>query len=62
MTDKKEKKPRTPRTPESITAGALALSFAERVELCKKLKASINAELGDQEATAKQNKELANGL
>lgn len=63
MTDiKKEKPVRTPRNSESITSGALKLPLLQRVELCKKLKASIAAEVGELEVSAKQAKEIVNGL
>lgn len=62
MADKKEKKVRTPRNLESIIAGALALTLQEKVELVKKLKADIAAEVDGREALAKQAKEIVNGL
>ena len=63
MTDeKKEKKVRQSRNPESIVTGALKLPLQQRVDLCKKLKASIAAEVGDLETQAKLAKETVNGL
>jgi hypothetical protein len=59
---KKEKKVRTPRTADSITAGALSLSLSEKVELVKKLKTAIAAEVSVAQVLAKQATELVNGL
>lgn len=55
----KEKKTRTPRTAESITAGALSLPLAERVELCKQLKESIQAEVEQAQKAAESAKQIA---
>lgn len=57
-----EKKTRTPRSTESITAGALALPLAERAELCKKLRESIQAEVTQAELQAKRAAELLKGM
>lgn len=58
----KEKKQRTPRNADSILQGALGLTLTEKVELVKKLKADIAAEVDGREALAKQAKEISNGL
>lgn len=57
-----EKKTRTPRTFESITAGALSLLLAERAELCKRLKESIQQEVEKAQEQAKQAGELLKGM
>lgn len=57
-----EKKTRTPRTVESITAGALSLTLSDRVELCKKIRESIDEEVKELKQTAAMAAELTKDL
>jgi hypothetical protein len=47
MSDTTVKQTRTPRSADSITAGALKLPLAERVQLKKELEASIANEVNE---------------
>lgn len=58
----KVKKVRTPRNLESITAGALALSLTDRVELCKRIKESVSMEVALKQKESEEAKQIANGL
>lgn len=57
-----EKKKREPKDPAAIFAAALKLSLEKRADLCKQLKASVAAEVGDLDAKAKSGSELIKGL
>lgn len=59
MTDIKEKKPRTPQ--KNITAGALKLPLADRVQLVKELQTSITTEVTELQKTAAEATKIANG-
>lgn len=56
------KKMRTPRSSESIEAGALKLPLEERVNLCKKLAASIKDEVAAKRADLEKASKLIDGL
>ena len=60
--EKNEKQTRTPRQYESILAGALALTMADKVALIKELKASVQAENEDKQAAAKASENLLKDL
>lgn len=55
----KEKKTRNPKQPANITAGALKLPLADRVQLRNDLSESIKAEVAEKEAALKLAKEIA---
>lgn len=61
-TDNKTPKTRTPRQYNSILSGALKLSLQDRVNLTKAVKASIDDEVKELQATAAMAKEITNGL
>lgn len=50
---------RTPRSSDSITAGALKLPLADRVQLRNDLNESIKEEVAEKEADAQMAKEIA---
>jgi len=62
MSDTPQKKTRTPKDPNSILVGALKLTLQQKVELVKKLKDSIAAEVKSRDESAKQAAEIVNGL
>lgn len=61
-TELKEKKTRTPRNYENILKGALTLTLADKVNLVKELKTSIQQEVDTAAFVAKEANDLVNGL
>lgn len=57
-----QRKQRTPKSPDSITAGALKLPLADRIELCKALQSSIATEVKALKDQAEQASKLAGDL
>jgi hypothetical protein len=56
-----DKKTKTPRNANSILAGALSLTLAERVKIKNELQLSIENELTDKENELKEAREIVTG-
>lgn len=62
ISEKKTRKSPVPKDTDRIISGALQMNLESRIDLCKKLQASINAEVKDRQALADQAAKLADGL